>query len=73
MSKRAVLSLLLILTLLASLLAACGATPTAAPEPTEAAPQPTEAAPEPTEPPAAEDLLDEIMAAGTLAVSTDPN
>lgn len=74
MSKRAVLSLLLILTLLASLLAACGTTePTAAPEPTAAAPEPTEAPPEPTEPPAAEDLLDEIMAAGTLVVSTDPN
>ena len=82
MSKRAVFSLLLILTLLASMIAACGTTepteappePTAAqPEPTEAAPEPTEAAPEPTEPPAAQDLLDEVMAAGTLRVSTDPN
>jgi peptide/nickel transport system substrate-binding protein len=63
------------LTLLASLLAACGGTPepTAAPEATEAAPPPTEAAPEPTEPPAAEDLLDEVMAAGKLVVSSDPN
>jgi peptide/nickel transport system substrate-binding protein len=82
MSKRAVFSLLLILTLLASMLAACGTTepteappePTAAqPEATEAPPEPTEAPPEPTEPPAAEDLLDEIMAAGTLVVSSDPN
>ena len=75
MSKRAVFSLLLILTLLASMLAACGTTePTEAPpEPTAAQPEPTEAPPEPTEPPAAEDLLDEVMAAGTLVVSTDPN
>ena len=74
MSKRAVFSLLLILTLLASMLAACGTTePTDVPEPTAAGPEPTEAPPEPTEPPAAGDLLDEIMAAGTLRVSTDPN
>jgi polar amino acid transport system substrate-binding protein len=75
MSKRAVFSLLLILTLLASMLAACGTTePTEAPpEPTAAQPEPTEAPPEPTEPPMAEDLLDEIMAAGVLRVSTDPN
>jgi peptide/nickel transport system substrate-binding protein len=76
-SKRAVLSLLLVLSLLAGVLAACGPTPepTSAPEPTAAAPEATEAAPEPTEaPPEAEqDLLDEVMAAGKLVVSTDPN
>ncbi len=82
-SKRAVLSLLLVLSLLAGVLAACGPTPeptsapeptAAAPEATEAAPEPTEAAPEPTEaPPVEEDLLDEVMAAGKLVVSTDPN
>ena len=70
--KRAVLSLLLILVLLGSMLAACGGTP----EPTEAPPtaavEPT-TAPEPTEPPAEKDLLDLVMEAGTLVVSTDPN
>ena len=76
-SKRAVLSTLLILSLLAGVLAACGPTPepTTAPEPTAAAPEATEAPPEPTEAAPAEeqDLLDEIMAAGKLVVSTDPN
>jgi peptide/nickel transport system substrate-binding protein len=51
--KRAVLNLFLILTLVATVLAACGPTeePTAVPEPTKAAePEPTKA-PEPTEPP----------------------
>jgi polar amino acid transport system substrate-binding protein len=74
--KRTVLSLLLILVLVGSMLAACGPTPepTAAPaEPTEAAPEPTEAVVEPTEVPPAKDLLDEVMEAGTLVVSTDPN
>ena len=71
--KRAVLSLLLILVLLGSMLAACGTTPepTEAPEPT-AAVEPT-TAPEPTEPAAEKDLLDLVMEAGTLVVSTDPN
>jgi peptide/nickel transport system substrate-binding protein len=65
--------LLLIVTLVAALLAACGPTPvpTQAPPPTEAA-KPTEAAP-PTQPPAAEDLLDQVTKAGKLVVSTDPN
>ncbi len=74
-SKRAVLSILLVLSLLAGVLAACGPTPTPVPEPTAAVPEPTEAPPEPTEaaPPEERDLLDEVMAAGKLVVSTDPN
>jgi peptide/nickel transport system substrate-binding protein len=72
MSKRVVFTLLLVLSLMASMLAACGPTP----EPTKApeAPEPTKA-PEPTTPPEAapEDLLDEVLAAGKLVVSTDPN
>ncbi len=53
MSKRSALGLLLVLTMLASVLAACGPTPapTAMPEPTQAEAQPT-AAPAPTEAPA---------------------
>jgi peptide/nickel transport system substrate-binding protein len=68
-AKRPVFSLLLVLTLVAAMLAACGPTP----EPTKA-PEATKA-PEPTTPPEAapEDLLDEVMAAGKLVVSTDPN
>jgi len=73
--KRIAFSLLLILSMLATLLAACGPTPvpTEVPQPT-AAPEAT-AAPPPTEPPAAgaQDLLDEVLAAGKLVVSTDPN
>ncbi|MBN1660320.1 MAG: transporter substrate-binding domain-containing protein [Anaerolineae bacterium] len=70
--KRSLFSVLLVLTLIASMLAACGATPepeatTAPQEP--AAPQPTSAPAEPGE----EDLLDQVMAAGKLVVSTDPN
>jgi peptide/nickel transport system substrate-binding protein len=72
MSKRVVFTLLLVLSLMVTMLAACGPTP----EPTKApeAPEPTKA-PEPTTPPEAapEDLLDEVMAAGKLVVSTDPN
>jgi polar amino acid transport system substrate-binding protein len=91
-SNRAVFYLLLLVTVMAMVLAACG--PTAAPEPTEApAAEPTEAPaaeptmepePEPTEEPAAEaetepepeaaaDLLDQVMEAGKLVVSTDAN
>jgi peptide/nickel transport system substrate-binding protein len=62
--KRAAWSMLLILSMFVALLAACG--PTEEP----AAPAATE---EPTTAPAEQDLLDEIMAAGTLVVSTDPN
>ena len=53
--KRALLSCLLALTLIAGLVTACGKTPTV---------QPT-AGPK--------DLLDDVMAAGKLRVSTDPN
>jgi peptide/nickel transport system substrate-binding protein len=61
--------------MLATMLAACQ--PTEAPEvvPTEAAPQ-EPAAPEPTTPPepsAEKDLLDQVLEAGKLVVSTDPN
>jgi peptide/nickel transport system substrate-binding protein len=73
--------MLLVLSLLAGVLAACGPTPvpTEPPQPTAAGPEPTEAPPEateappPTEPPAEKDLLDEVMEAGKLVVSTDPN
>ena len=71
--KRVVLALFLVLTLVASLLAACGPTATPVPEATEAAPPPTVAAPQPTEVPEAKDLLDLVMEAGKLVVSTDPN
>jgi peptide/nickel transport system substrate-binding protein len=60
--------------MLGTLLAACG--PTDEPAPTEPpVVEPTEAPAETTEAPpvGAEDLLDEIMAADTLVVSTDPN
>ena len=68
--KRAVLTMLLVLTLVGTMLAACGPTPEPEPEPTA-----TQAAAEPTTPPepGEEGLLDEVMAAGTLVVSTDPN
>lgn len=64
------------LIVIAVILAACGqAAPTATPKPAEPVVVPTEV---PTEAPAAEqpameDLLDGIMAAGKLVVSTDPN
>jgi peptide/nickel transport system substrate-binding protein len=74
--KRAAFSLLLILAMFVTILAACAPAATPEPPPTQA-PEPT-AAPEeaPTEPPPAaedQDLLDQVMAAGTLVVSTDPN
>jgi peptide/nickel transport system substrate-binding protein len=80
--KRALFTLLLVVTLIATVLAACGPTPEPEPTATQAAAQPTSppeqptavpeqptTAPEPTE----EDLLDQVMAAGKLVVSTDPN
>jgi polar amino acid transport system substrate-binding protein len=45
--------------------------PTQAPEPTQ--PPPPATAPEPTQAAAAKDVLDEVLAAGVLKVSTDPN
>jgi peptide/nickel transport system substrate-binding protein len=74
--KRAAFSLLLILAMFATILAACAPAATPEPPPTQA-PEPT-AAPEeaPTEPPPAaeeQDLLDQVMAAGKLVVSSDPN
>jgi len=69
--KRAILTQVLVLILVATLLGACASTPqqTAAPaEPTMAAAEPTTAAQ-----PASQDLLDQVMAAGKLLVSTDPN
>ncbi len=69
--KCAVWSILLVVSLVATLLAACGPTaaPTTAPTvaPTKAPEKPTEAAKP------AEDLLDQVLAAGKLVVSTDPN
>lgn len=66
--RRSRISMLLsALALVAMTLVACGGQPTQVP-PT--APRPTEA---PTEEPEAEDLLDEVMEAGVLLVSTDPN
>ncbi len=67
--KRVLVSLLLVLVLLGSMLAACA---TATPEPTDMGPVETEVVPD-TPPPVEKDLLDEVMEAGTLRVSTDPN
>ena len=63
-------SILLVLVLMTGMLAACGATP----EP-EATPAPQDtAAPEATAAETGgEDLLDQVLAAGKLVVSTDPN
>ncbi len=74
-SKRAVLSLLVVLTLLAALMAACGPAATPAPPPTQPPVEATTPPEAPTEPPSAgeQDLLDQVMAAGKLLVSTDPN
>ena len=76
--KRAVTTVLLVLMMVASILAACGPTPEpAAPAATEAAPEATtpSEAPEATTPPETgqQDLLDQVIQAGQLVVSTDPN
>ncbi|MDX9832759.1 MAG: transporter substrate-binding domain-containing protein, partial [Anaerolineae bacterium] len=76
--KRAVTTVLLVLMMVASILAACGPTPEpAAPAATEAAPEATtpSEAPEATTPPETgqQDLLDQVLEAGKLVVSTDPN
>jgi polar amino acid transport system substrate-binding protein len=65
--KRVLVGLFLVLSVLAILLAACSPTP----EPTQA-PEPTEAM-EPTAAPESTDLLDDVLSAGKLVVSTDPN
>ena len=72
--------MMLLVLILGVVLTACGggeeATATkeeVKPEPTEVPVEPEPTEPEPTVPPVAEDLLDEIMAAGKLVVSTDPN
>ena len=65
--KRTVFSLLLVLSLLASVLAACGTTPAPTSPPAKATDVPATAVP------AAKDLLDEVKEAGNLLVSTDPN
>ena len=64
-----ILSILVVLSLAVTALTGCPTpTPTSAPAETPTpAPSPT------TPPPEAKDLLDEVMAAGKLVVSTDPN
>jgi peptide/nickel transport system substrate-binding protein len=69
--KRTAFSLLLILTLVATLIASCGPTP--APTAPPAAPTEPPAVATEVPAPAAEDLLDQVLAAGKLVVSTDPN
>jgi polar amino acid transport system substrate-binding protein len=69
--KRTVFTQVLVLILVATLLGACASAqqPTAAPvEPTMAAAEPTTASQ-----PASQDLLDQVMAAGKLVVSSDAN
>jgi polar amino acid transport system substrate-binding protein len=72
--KRNLFTMVLVLCLIGGILASC-AQPT--PEPTQAPVEPTEEPAEPAEPepgePEGEDLLDQVMSAGKLLVSTDPN
>jgi len=72
--KRNLFTVLLVLSLITGLLASC-TTPT--PEPTQAQVEPVEEPAAPPEEPEPEpediDLLDQVMEAGTLLVSTDPN
>jgi polar amino acid transport system substrate-binding protein len=72
--NRKLFNMLLVLGLIAGILASC-AQPT--PEPTQAPVEPTEEPAEPAEPEPSEpedvDLLDQVMEAGTLLVSSDPN
>ena len=72
--KRNLFTVLLAITLITGILASC-AQPT--PESTQAPVEPTEEPMEPTEPEPSEpdegDLLDQVMTAGKLLVSTDPN
>ncbi|MGD8623406.1 MAG: ABC transporter substrate-binding protein [Anaerolineae bacterium] len=73
--KRSLFTLFLVVTLFATMLAACGPTPEPEPTATEEAVQPTSPPEQPTTAPepGEEDLLDQVMAAGKLVVSTDPN
>lgn len=70
--KRNMFIVLLVLSLITVILASC-AQPT--PEPTQAQVEPAEESGEPAEEPepGEEDLLDQVMEAGKLLVSTDPN
>lgn len=70
--KRNMFIVLLVLSLITVILASC-AQPT--PEPTQAPVEPAEESGEPVEEPepGEEDLLDQVMEAGKLLVSTDPN
>jgi ABC-type amino acid transport substrate-binding protein len=72
--KRNLFTVLLAITLITGILASC-AQPT--PESTQAPVEPTEEPMEPAEPEPSEpdegDLLDQVMTAGKLLVSTDPN
>lgn len=70
--KRNMFIVLLVLSLITVILASC-AQPT--PEPTQAPVEPAEESGEPAEEPepGEEDLLDQVMEAGKLLVSTDPN
>ena len=65
--KRNMFTMFLVLSLIVGVLASC-ASPT--PEPTQAVVEPAE---EPEPEPGDMDLLDQVMEAGTLLVSTDPN
>ena len=65
--KRNMFTMFLVLSLIVGVLASC-ASPT--PEPTQAVVEPAE---EPEPEPEDMDLLDQVMEAGTLLVSTDPN
>jgi ABC-type transport system substrate-binding protein len=69
--KRTLFTSLVVLTLVATLLGACGATETEAPAATQPPATKAPTAVPPTEAP--KDLLDEVMAAGKLVVSSDPN
>ncbi len=72
--KQTLYRVMMIVALLAALLTACQPTPAPTQPPTEVA-KPTEAV-KPTEVPPTEapkDLLDQVLAAGKLVVSTDPN
>ncbi len=70
-TKRVLLVSLSLLTLVATLLAACG--PTTPPPPPATQPPAATTKPDVQPTPVPEDLLDQVLAAGKLLVSTDPN